>query len=379
MDKIREKYTDPSFPGSFTEIGSFYNQLDSKIKNRYTKSQVKKALLKDEYIAVMVDLPRKHETIRVIVPRINYLFESDVALFRKDISKYNNGYIGFLLVIDAFSKYVWCRAIKEVNSRVICKAFENILKTLKEFPDNVRTDKGHEYGLEFKKLMTKYGINHFYAVGSNKSCIAERSIQSLKVRLYKYMIHKNTNKWYTILPEIVKSYNLTYHNSIKMSPAEVNDENSDAVWRSMYEMDFAKYPKERYIKKPEEKVKMKKQDKKYNDSPNFKFKIGDIIRLSTMRYVFMRKFSQRYSNEMFTITDRFVDQGQNMYKIKDGNNTMVLGKIYEYEMMKVYVPRDSVFRISHIRKKVGKKYLVSWVGHNRRFDSYVNESDITFI
>ena len=50
----------------------------------------------------------------------------------------------------------------------------------------------------------------------------------------KYFTAKNTLTYIDVLPKLVKSYNKTYHRSIKMKPSQVTKANEGKVWRTLY-------------------------------------------------------------------------------------------------------------------------------------------------
>ncbi len=381
MDKIVEKYVDPITPASFMDIGLFYDQLDSETKKLYTKAEVRKALLKEEHIAVMKDSPRKSESVRVIAPRRFYLFDTDVGMFRRDIISDNDGYVAFLVVIDAFSKFLWCKALKKITSKTVADAFENVLKESEKVCTNCRSDLGPEYqGHEFQSLMKKYKINHFFATGPRKACLAERVVQTVKQKISKYLMYHNTWTWYKILDDITYSYNNTVHSGINMIPAKVTEAEEMKVWHELYEKNFAYYykvpnPKQK-IEDQEDKKLIKKPIHRYNDSANYKFKLGDRVRVNVLRYKFIRKYSQQWSNEIFTVVDRFSREEKNMYKIKDFNNELISGSFFQNELMKAIVDRNTVYRISRIHKRTKDKYLVSWQGWSRKFDSWIDKDEI---
>ena len=56
-----------------------------------------------------------------------------------------------------------------------------------------------------------------------KSVIAERSIKTLKTKIYKYMTSVSKNVYINKLDDIVDEYNSTYHRTIKMKPIGVKD------------------------------------------------------------------------------------------------------------------------------------------------------------
>ena len=56
-----------------------------------------------------------------------------------------------------------------------------------------------------------------------KSVVAERSIRTLKTKIYKYMTSVSKNVYINKLDDIVGEYNNTYHRAIKMTPVDVED------------------------------------------------------------------------------------------------------------------------------------------------------------
>ena len=90
-----------------------------------------------------------------------------------------------------------------------------------------------------------------------KSVVAERFIRTLKNKIYKHMTSISKNFYFNVLNDIIKKYNNTYHNTIKMKPLDVKDNN------------FTKYIEESNKKDP-------------------KFKIGDHVRISKYRNIFAK-------------------------------------------------------------------------------------------
>ena len=58
-----------------------------------------------------------------------------------------------------------------------------------------------------------------------KSVVAERFIRTLKNKWYKYMTVTGKNVYYDVLDDAVNEYNNTKHNTIKMKPKDVGDDN----------------------------------------------------------------------------------------------------------------------------------------------------------
>ena len=58
--------------------------------------------------------------------------------------------------------------------------------------------------------------------------------------MYKYFTAKATLTYINVLPQLVSSYNHTYHRSIKMKPSQVTKANKAKVWYTLYGNHFQK-------------------------------------------------------------------------------------------------------------------------------------------
>ena len=90
-----------------------------------------------------------------------------------------------------------------------------------------------------------------------KSVVAKRFIKTLKNKIYKHMATIGKNVYFNDLDDIVKNYNNTIHNSIKMKPKDVKDDN------------LVEYIEESNEKDP-------------------KFKTGDYVRISKYKNIFLK-------------------------------------------------------------------------------------------
>ena len=103
-----------------------------------------------------------------------------------------------------------------------------------------------------------------------KSLIAERYIRTLQNKIYKYMTSISKNVYIDKLDDIVKKYNNTYHQSIKMKPVDIKD--------NTY-------------------ISLKKE---VNDK-NPKFEVGDRVRISKYKNIFAKVYMTNWSEEIFII------------------------------------------------------------------------------
>ena len=89
-------------------------------------------------------------------------------------------------------------------------------------PNKIWVDKGSEfYNNSFKKWLKDNDIVMYLLHNEGKSVVAERSIRTLKTKIYKYMTSMSQNVYIDKLNDIVNEYNNTYHRTIKMKTADI--------------------------------------------------------------------------------------------------------------------------------------------------------------
>ena len=189
------------------------------------------------------------------------------------ISKLNKGFRFLSCVLNIFSKYAWVVPLKDKKGVSIVNAFQSILKQLGRKPNKIWVDKGSEfYNNYFKNWLQDNDIVMYSTHSEGKSVAAERSIRTLKNKLYKYMTSISKNVYIDELDDIVNEYNNTYHRAIKMKPIDVKDNT--------------------YIE----------FDKEVNDKDP-KFKVGDNVRISKYKNIFAKGYTPNWSEEIFVIQE----------------------------------------------------------------------------
>ena len=129
-----------------------------------------------------------------------------------------------------------------------------------------------------------------------KSVVAERFIRTLKNKLYKHMTANGQNVYYHVLDDVVNEYNNTKHNTIKMKPIEVGD--NERV----------------YIDEHNEK-----------DS---RFKAVDRVRISKFKNIFAKGYTPNWSTEIFII-NKINDTVPYTYNLKDLNGEEIIHSFYD--------------------------------------------------
>ena len=170
---------------------------------------------------------------RVIVGGKDDQFQADLVDL-SSLSKFNDGFNWILTCIDIFSKFGWAIPLKHKTGFEITEAFMKIFHSGRK-PHKLQTDKELEFlNRTFQKYLKKQNVHFFTTNSEAKASVVERFNRTLKTKMWKYFTHKNTRRYVDILPDLLKSYNHSFHRSIKMKPIEVNKANENVVWHTLY-------------------------------------------------------------------------------------------------------------------------------------------------
>src|SRR3989441_12827095 len=86
--------------------------------------------------------------------------------------------------------------------------------------------------------------------------------------MWRYLTHTASGRYIDVLPQLVSSYNNTYHRSIKMAPSEVTAQNEAVVRRRLYPPK-ALPPKWRYMVGQTVRIKQSKRVFKKGYEPSW--------------------------------------------------------------------------------------------------------------
>ena len=272
----------------------------------------------------------------------------------QNLSRYNKGYQCLLTCVDIFSKYAWVVALKTKQGQELVKAFQTILSSGRK-PPTLQTDQGTEFlNRVFQKFLRDNNTAFFTVKSGLKASVVERFNRTFKNKMYKYFTYKNTLCYIDVLPQLVKSYNNTYHRSIKMKPSEVTKANEDKVWHTLYGNNIQMCVR-------------------------FKFQGGDRVRISKVKRIFKKSYLPNFTEELLTVYKRFPRQVP-VYKLKDDAVEILDGTFYEPELQKI-INNDDVYRVEKVLRKRKRRgvteYFVKWKGYSDKFNSWVSERDIS--
>ena len=197
-------------------------------------------------------------------------------------------------------------------------------------------------------MIRRRGIEFYTSENEDiRAAIAERFNRTLKEKVYCYFTAKHTRRYVDVFHDLVHAYNHTYHRSIRMAPADFSLDNEDAVRERLYP------------------IQTKLLD--------WKFKIGDKVRIVMQRRVLQKGYIGNWSEEIFVVASRMLTAPVT-YNLKDRFGDDIKGTFYNNELQIVSKLGDALFDIEHIvktRKRAGKVEYLVWRGYPEKFNSCV--------
>ena len=354
MDGLLNKlYYKAESPASYTSLAKLYKSLE-RSGQKISRKDISKWLANQDVHSLHIPSRFNFKRGKIFTKGRRDMVEADL-MDVAGVSKENDGVTFILVLIDDFSKEAWLYPLKSKSADNVLAGFKYLFKEIGKIK-RLRSDAGTEFT---NKKLTKYlednNIEHYITRNESKASMVERVIRTFRKKINKFLDKMETNRFIDNLQDFAKSYNQTYHRSIKMRPIDVNDKNELKIWKRMYLPVLTKV-----IKKP-------------------KLKRGDQVRISISRGAFPRGYHEQWSREHFII-DRVIRGSPNRYKLKDLLNEKIEGSFYLPELQKVNKGRDVEYRIEKIlkrRRRGGKdQLLVKWLGWGDRFNSWINKDDV---
>ena len=227
--------------------------------------------------------PRKnYPTNKITYNHIDEIWSIDLADMIDYKFSNNKGYRYIFIIIDNFTKYLWAIPLKNKYSQTITNEFSNILTTSKRKPLKIESDRGTEfYNSLFQKFLKLKNIHHYSRYTDKGPSIAERVIRTVRNLLKKPIFLAGNANWISELPSVIKQYNNTIHNSIKITPNQASKKiNEKIVYNNL---------------------------KDNREVQKLKFKLGDLVRTSDIKKVISKGDSTNYSYNLYTITEVIYD------------------------------------------------------------------------
>lgn len=304
---IKGIYDNASEPSAFSGAQKIYLALKQNGRDKVGIHKIRKWLQTQDYYSLMKPVRRHFKRAKVVVSGRNEQLDIDLADMQS-LSKRNDNIKYLLVAIDVFSRYAWVRPLKDKTSKEVTKALLEILKHVK--PKKIRSDGGAEFQNKLiKNVFSDNQIYHHTSLNEVKANYVERFNKTLKTMIYRYMAKYRSDRYIDILQDLVKSYNKTPHRSLgNIAPNDVNKKNEANLWAYMYLKPNIKKNK---------KVNGSKRKGKKKIKQLYKYKIGQIVRISHQRGPFTRVYNEQWSYEVFKISRRFQIQYLPLYRLVD--------------------------------------------------------------
>jgi hypothetical protein len=353
-------YFNPSHPAAYSSPAKLYKVVKQENKHKVNKQKIIAWMQKqDSYSLNRFAREKKGGIRKYVTGGLNTHWQSDLADV-SNISQYNDNYRFLLIVIDAFSRYLWVAPLLNKRHDTVINAFKLL------FPDGLRckvltTDHGGEYvNRWFANYLKEYKVYHHTSNTVRKAPIAERVISTLKGLLYRYFTYRRSYYYLDVLQDLVENYNGTPHRSLNyLSPSGITTDNEAKVWKDMYIT-------------PLQNQKQRKL--------TYKFNVGDYVRVSLIRGKFARSYQEKWSREINIVKRKFHQSGIPTYQLTDYNRDDIDGNFYESELQKVNKQRDDLWIVDKVlkhRKYRGKKQsFVHFEGWRDKFNEWVDDKDI---
>ena len=317
------------------------------LKRQSKASNVNDFLMKQDAYTLHRNLKRRFKRRRTYVPGIDHLWQIDV-IDLSSLSRYNEGQRFLLTCIDVFSKFGRVAVTRTKSGVAIRDAFESMIHETK--PLYVQSDKGTEFlNTPFQKLLADNDILHYTSENDDIKCaVVERWNRTLLAKLHCYFTRKTTLCYIDVIHDLVQSYNETYHSSIKMAPVKVDAETEAVVYKTLYPP-----------------IKRK--------TIEYKFNVGDVVRISSARQAFSKGYRQKWSEEIFTVVKRHPTDPPT-YSLTDYEGEEISGKFYTEELQKVVKEEFKIEKVLRTRRRGGKiEHFVKWLGYPEKFNSWVSD------
>ena len=366
---LTDVYYNLRSPVAFSGMQKIYKFLKMKGVDSIKPRKLKAWLSRQEPYTSHHLTRRRFQRPRVIAFSLNYQWDSDTANM-SSYREHNDGYSHFVVFIDIFSRFLYTAPMKTLTGREMVYVMNDLFQNTTDKPKNLRSDQGSEYkNNQVKKFLRDNRVNHIFTYYETKANYAERVIKTIKLKIAKYFTDKETYRWIEILTDLTYGYNQSYHRSIKMTPQEAKEKNNYQVWKNQYAPKLNSKGK-----------KIKSSNKDQSSRHQYKFKLGDKVKISHIKKTFDREYSEKWSGEIFTVVERKRNQNIPMYKLKDYNNEVIESYFYEPELQLAYMDSNVVYKIEEILKKRKRhgipEVLVKWKGWPVKFNSWIPESDL---
>jgi hypothetical protein len=315
-------WTDVKSPAAFAGANRLYLYAKSLNVGNVTLMKVKQFLSQQPSYYENRPQKRSFKHNPIIVQCPFQEIQADLGDFRS-LRRYNKQYQWLLVLIDAFSRFVWTVPLKNKTSKEVKHALETSY-FLKKFPTMATFFVDN--GLEFKGAVSEYLTSKQVTIYRSrnpvvKAALAENFMKSFKTKLFKYFAHSKTYNYVSVVSDLTDAYNKsTQKNMLGFSPEQIlkNKRVQMRIYKEKFAIKWSKAP-----------IKLQ-----------MGLKIGDYVVTALQRYrAFEKGFQQNFSHKIYQISriDRY--KKRPLFILKDLETKEILPtRWYAEELQKVPKP-----------------------------------------
>lgn len=297
---LEEIYTNPKSPACYTNVEQVYAAAQKhNVGQKIDRNSVSRFLQSRPEYTRHRKIIRRFPRLPTIAAGFHTDWHCDLADFQR-ICGSNNGYRYLLVCIDCLSRQLFVEPLLRKSAVIMEQAFKKIFDRSKYVPWRIYTDQGLEFRNDcVQKLFSHFGIAHRIMITSPKfhASMAERAIQTVKGRLWRYFTHRRTHRWLDVIQTLVTAINNSPHSALPggMSPSNVTCKNAQQVRRQLW----SKAGIQAEVTKACEFAAVKFP--KYGNSRYKILRVGDRVRIENTKHVFEKGYLPRFSGEIFRI------------------------------------------------------------------------------
>ena len=214
---LKKLYYDPLT--GLSSKDKFYKKAKA-LDESITMKQVKEFLDAQATTQITQQVKTNKEYTTIISPAVRNNYQADLMYLPNSTLNGNFKYI--LTCIDVYSRFVFVKPLKSKTGDDVFHAFKILMEEYGK-PVNLNLDLGKEFiYLPFKKYCEDNKITLWYSdtEQENKNSIIERFHRTLRNYILRYEV-ANGKSYIKALPQIIKNYNSSHHNTINTEPIEI--------------------------------------------------------------------------------------------------------------------------------------------------------------
>ena len=374
---LKKIYENLKNPCAYSGVRKLYNYVRRNGRRDITENDIINFLREQEGWNKHGLINRNFVRRPIKVSRPGLILGIDLLDLTKKIANYNNRHRYIFLKIDLFSRKLSLTPITNKSNKTCANVLESFFEKAPYKYTFIFSDSGWEFvGKYTQKVYDKFNITRYSSKNKKFKCaIAERTVRSVKEKLYRYFTQRNTLKYIDILKDIEEGYNDTPHKGLAF--------NTPNAVHALTDLDKIKeQEKLQLAQKYLNWGTISSQEKRRKVSCTQALNKGTHVRLllAKAEKVFQKSYEVLYTDEIFVI-DRIVRKFPYTYYLKDLNGEPIEGLVYRQEMQVASLPKKAIISKvlkKEVDKKSGKiRYLVSWQGYPESFNSYVDRIEKT--